>query len=205
MKRVIIALMAFALVSAAAGNLSAQGLSFGIKGGLNMAKYTGSDAGSNDMKIGAVGGAFACVDLVALKIQPELLFSQKGAKTSGTIGTIDYTGHVTANYVEVPVLLKYSFGMGVVPSIYLGPSFGMLLSATSEVEASGYSASADVKSYYNSTDVGLVVGAEVKTPLKLSVEARYEMGLTNVPKEILGVQPVTKNSTISLMIGYYMF
>ncbi len=205
MKRITITLLAVLLVAAMAGNSSAQGLSFGIKGGLNMANYTGSDADGMKMKMGAVGGAFACFDLVALKIQPELLFSQKGAKTSGTMGTIPYTGSVTANYVEIPVLLKYSFGAVIVPSIYVGPSLGILMSATSKVEASGYSASMDMKDFYNSTDLGLVIGAEVKTPMKLSFEARYEMGLTNAPKEVLGVQPNVKNSTISVMVGYYIF
>ena len=205
MKRIIITLLAVVLVSAVAGNLSAQGLSFGIKGGINMAKYTGSDAGSNDMKMGGVGGAFACVDLVALKIQPELLFSQKGAKGSETLFGTAYTVTNTANYVEIPMLLKYSFGAVIVPSIYVGPSFGILMSATTKVEGGGISASADSKDAFNSTDLGLVVGAEVKTPMKLSVEARYEMGLSKVSKELLGVQPNVKNSTISVMVGYYIF
>jgi hypothetical protein len=205
MKRIIITLLAVVLVSAMAGNLSAQGLSFGIKGGINMANYSGSDASGAKMKMGGVGGAFACFDLIAIKIQPELLFSQKGAKASGDIlGTaVTYTN--TANYVEIPVLLKYSFGIGIVPSIYVGPAFGMLMSATAKVEGGGYSGSADSKDALNSTDLGLIIGAEVKTPMKLSVEARYEMGLSKVPKEILGYQPNIKNSTISLMVGYYIF
>jgi hypothetical protein len=209
MKRCIILLMAVAIVAALAGNLSAQGLSFGIKGGVNMANYSGSDASGMKMKMGAVGGAFACFDLVALKIQPEILYSQKGAKEEGTIdllGTpVAYTGSVSADYIEIPVLLKYSFGAVIVPSIYVGPSFGILMSANAKIEATGYSASMDVKDAYNSTDLGLVVGAEVKTPMKLSLEARYTLGLSNAPKAVYGVQPNVKNSTISVMVGYYIF
>jgi hypothetical protein len=201
MKRIIITLLAVMLVSAMAGNISAQGLSFGIKGGINMAKYSGSDAGSTDMKMGGVGGAFACFDLVALKIQPELLFSQKGAKATDAGITLT----TTENYLEIPVLLKYSFGAVVVPSIYVGPSFGMLMSANASVSGGGYSGSGDIKSLLNSTDLGLVIGAEVKTPMKLSFEARYTMGMSNVYKEIYSVQPNIKNSTISVMVGYYIF
>lgn len=184
--------------------------SFGIKGGVNMAKFTGGDAGSTDYKLGGVGGAFVCLDLVALKIQPELLFSQKGAKEEGQIdlfGTVySYKASATNNYIEIPVLAKFSFGKIIVPSILVGPSLGLLMSANAEAEIGGVSSgSVDVKDAYNSTDLGLVIGAEVKTPAKLSVEARYNMGLSKVPKEISGVQPDVKNSTFSVMLGYYIF
>lgn len=184
--------------------------SFGIKGGVNMAKYSGSDAGDNDYKMGVVGGAFACLDLIALKVQPELLFTQKGAKEEGTmdvLGTpVSYSASTTVNYVEVPILAKFSFGKIIVPSIYAGPAFGILMGANAEATVGGTSSgSVDVKDAFNSTDIGLVFGAEVKLPVKLSIEARYNMGLTDAPKEILGVQPDVKNSTISVMLGYYIF
>jgi outer membrane immunogenic protein len=205
MKRITILLLAAILVPALAGNLSAQLPSFGVKGGVNMAKYTGSDAGTNDMKMGAVGGVFACVNLIAFKVQPELLFSQKGAKKEQTGGGTTYTYSTTQNYLEVPVLLKYSFGAIVVPSIYIGPSFGMLVSATAKTSGGSNSGSGDIKNYLNGTDIGLVLGAEVKTPVKLSVEARYTMGLTNVDKASAIGQSNIKNSTISVMLGYYLF
>jgi hypothetical protein len=185
--------------------------SFGVKGGLNMAKYSGSDAGTTDYKMGIAGGAFVCLDLIALKIQPEMLFSQKGAKEKGSIGGVSYSGSVTANYVEIPVLAKFSFGKIIVPSVYVGPAFGMLMNANAEVTLGGVSSgSVDVKDAYNGTDLGLVFGAEVKLPVKLSVEARYNMGLKTIAKEYtnaLGqtVKPDVKNSTVSVMLGYYLF
>jgi hypothetical protein len=184
--------------------------SFGIKGGLNMAKYTGSDAGSTDYKMGVAGGAFVCLDLIAMKLQPELLFSQKGAKEEGTIdilGTpVNYSASTTANYIEIPVLAKFSFGKIIVPSIYAGPSLGMLMSATGEAEFGGVSSgSVDVKDAFNSTDLGLVFGIEIKTPAKLSIEARYNMGISSVAKDIAGTSFDVKNSTASLMLGYYLF
>lgn len=179
--------------------------SFGIKGGVNMAKYVGSDAGSTDMKMGIAAGAFACVDLIALKVQPEILFSQKGAKEEYNVLGIPTSVSNTLNYIEVPILVKFSFGKIIVPSIYAGPSFGMLLSANAKATAVGMSYSEDIKDYINSTDLGLVFGAEVKLPVKLSAEARYNLGLSKVPKEVSGIQADVKNSTISLMLGYYLF
>lgn len=146
---------------------SAQGLSLGIKGGLNMASIAGADAGSPIMKPGLVGGAYATIDLMFVNIQPEALYSQKGLKRDD--GGITITVHY--NYLEIPVLLKFPLGKIIVPSIYAGPSFGMLMSADIE--------GIDIKDGLKSSDLGLVFGVDVKTPVKLSVDARYTMGLTS--------------------------
>lgn len=167
--------------------------SFGVKGGVNMAKLTGSDAGDNDYRMGAVGGAFACIDLIALKVQPELLYSQKGAKYELFGATLNEKH----DYLEVPVLFKFSFGKIIVPSIYAGPALGYLMKA--ELSNGG---SLDIKDELKTTDLGLVFGAEVKTPAKLSVEARYTMGMSTVDKD---GDFTVKNSAISVMLGYYMF
>ncbi|MBU1356011.1 MAG: PorT family protein, partial [Candidatus Edwardsbacteria bacterium] len=176
---------------------SAQGLSLGIKGGLNMANFTGADAGTNSMKTGLVGGAYATIDLMFVNIQPEVLFSQKGA----TYEVLGLSIDQNLNYVEIPVLIKFPLGKIVVPSIYVGPSFGMLMSADIE--------GIDVKDAVVSSDLGLVFGVDVKTPIKLTVDARYNLGLQTTAKEyeFLGqtYNPDVKNSTISLMVGYGLF
>ena len=199
MKKTILVLLA--LITALVFNLpqycSAQGLSLGIKGGLNMAKFTGADAGPNSMKTGLVGGAYATIDMVFLNIQPEVLFSQKGA----TYELLGLSIDQNLNYVEIPVLIKFPLGKIVVPSIYVGPSFGVLMSADIE----GF----DIKDAVVSSDLGLVFGVDIKTPIKLTVDARYNLGLMTTAKEyeILGqtYNPDVKNSTISLMLGYGLF
>lgn len=184
--------------------------SFGIKGGVNMATYEGTDANitgiTKSAKMGMGAGAFVCLDLIALKIQPEVLFSQKGAKYEAS--GVSYTQSLS--YVEFPVLLKLSFGKIIVPSVYAGPALGMLMSAKQTGEVAGISISGDIKDDLQSSDLGLVFGAEVKLPVKLSVEARYNMGLKTIAKEYtnaLGqtVKPDVKNSTVSVMLGYYLF
>ncbi|HAD82629.1 MAG: hypothetical protein A2509_01110 [Candidatus Edwardsbacteria bacterium RIFOXYD12_FULL_50_11] len=199
MRKTTIVLLALitALVFGLPQYCSAQGLSLGIKGGVNMAKFTGADAGTNSMKTGLVGGAYATIDLMFVNIQPEVLFSQKGA----TYEILGLSIDQNLNYVEIPVLIKFPLGKIVVPSIYAGPSFGMLMSA--DVEG------VDVKDAVMSSDLGLVFGVDVKTPIKLTVDARYNLGLMTTAKEFefLGVtyNPDVKNSTISLMVGYALF
>ncbi|MCU0607876.1 MAG: PorT family protein [Candidatus Edwardsbacteria bacterium] len=185
--------------------------SFGLKGGLNASKFTGRDADGSQTHSDLVAGVFVGVGVLAgLAIQPELLYSVKGDTETGTIYGYDATLIQKFSYIEVPVLLKYSFGSGIIPSIYAGPAVSVLLSAESEFLYNGMSAAVDLISYFKSTDVGLAVGAEIKLPIGLSLEARYTTGLSSIGKEttIWGVTyaaPDIRNSTISLMAGYYFF
>jgi hypothetical protein len=194
---IVLLVLVTALVFGLPQYCSAQGLSLGIKGGVNMAKFTGADAGTNSMKTGLVGGAYATIDLMFVNIQPEVLFSQKGA----TYEVLGLSLDQNLNYVEIPVLIKFPLGKIVVPSIYAGPSFGMLMSADIE--------GIDVKDAFVSSDLGLVFGVDVKTPIKLTVDARYNLGLQTTAKEyeLLGqtYNPDVKNSTVSLMVGYGLF
>jgi hypothetical protein len=189
MKKLLVLLVLLGLGSM----VMAQGVTIGLKGGINMASVTGADAGSPDKRTGLVGGVFANVDLMAINIQPEILFSQKGFKQKEGGQTL--TG--TYEYIDLPVLLKFPLGKIIVPSIYVGPSLGILLS--SEWELAGESVSMD--DYTERTDFGLVFGVDVKTPVKLSFDARYSMGLKTFSKEISGVTPELKNSVISFMVG----
>jgi len=128
--------------------------------------------------------------MVFLNIQPEILFSQKGA-TYEVFGISIDENH---NYLEIPVLFKFPLGKVIVPSVYVGPSLGMLMSADIE--------GIDIKDGLKSTDLGLVFGMDVKTPVKLTIDARYSMGLTSIDDS--GTYNV-KNSAISLMVGYAIF
>jgi hypothetical protein len=193
MKKLLVLLLLLGLGSMAL----AQGLTIGVKGGLNMASITGADAGSPVIKSGLIGGAYATIDLMFVNIQPELLYSQKGFKQEEA--GITLTGHY--DYLEIPVLLKFPLGKIIVPSIYIGPSFGLLSGAS--WEALGIEL--DVKDYTEGSDLGFVFGVDLKTPVKLTLDARYTMGLKTVSKEILGVTPEWKNSVISVMVGYALF
>ena len=99
----------------------AQGPSFGLKAGLNMADLSGSRIVDSDARTGLTVGAFASVPVhSAVAIQPEVVFSRKGAKRAAydydafpldgdapPIGV--YLAETTSHsYLEVPVLLKLS-------------------------------------------------------------------------------------------------
>lgn len=88
-----------AIVTAA----SAQ-LNLGIKGGVNMSNFYGDELTDKNMKIGFHVGLAADYDFApSMAIQTGLFFTTKGAKYSGSLGTV--SGDITVNpmYLQLPV------------------------------------------------------------------------------------------------------
>lgn len=165
-------------VLAAVVSVNAQ-VGFGIKGGLNFANIDADDAvGDLDGKTGYHFGAFAEIGLGGIHLQPEVLFSAKGAD--------DFD----LSYLEVPILLKKNFAK--VLNIHLGPQFGFLTQAESDGD--------DVKDFMKSTDVSAVVGAGLNLPMGLVGGARYVFGLSNVWDGDDDVD--IKNRTFQLYVGW---
>jgi hypothetical protein len=185
MKRLISTLVLVLLVTLSS---SAQ-VGFGIKGGVNVATVGGADVtGTPKTLTGFVGGAYLDFDIPFLvTIQPEVLYSMKGygidesVTFSGT--TYSATGTANLNYLEIPVLIKYSFPVPVVkPSVFVGPSMGILLNAKVKVDVTGQpTQETDIKSNTTGTDWGFVFGASANI-LVVTVDVRYTLGLTSLDK-----------------------
>lgn len=168
----------------------AQGVSFGIKAGLNFAKETVSISGVNantDSKTAFHGGVYAKIMFSGkLGLQPELLYSAQGGQVSGA--SDDYT------YLNVPVLLRYN----VAPlfNLHVGPQLGLLMSAKS--------GGTDIKSSMKSTDWGIAFGGGVELPIKLSFTLRYIAGLSDLQATSTSGTKWTQ-SVIQLSVGYKLF
>ncbi len=126
MKKVII--LAIGVLFAGAANAQ----SFGIKGGANFANIikTGDEDFNTELKPGFNAGIFVEIPIVSsFSIAPELMFSQKGYKTSGTsllFGPNEYS--VTTNFIELPILAKINATNKF--SIVLGPQVSFLTATT---------------------------------------------------------------------------
>src|SRR5689334_22875438 len=87
-------------------------------------------------KTGIVAGGFLGIQLTdAVSLEPQVLFSQKGAKVEGTGGNDDLEGKIKLNYVEVPVLLKLAFPVSMAratPFVFVGPAVGFKVSCKAE-------------------------------------------------------------------------
>ncbi len=182
--------LAIILVLLLATSAFAQGLSFGVKGGVNYATLSGDDVEDAEWKLGFAAGAVAAFDVMdMLVIQPEVLYSMKGAESEGE--SFDLT------YIDIPVLLKYAIPMEgmVAPNLFVGPLLGILLSADAAGE--------DVKDQLKSMDYGVVFGAGVDFDLgtgKVTIDARYNLGLASIDDS--GADWDIKNSGMSAYVGY---
>jgi len=210
-----IALLTLAVLAPQAGAATV-----GLKGGVNFAnmaiKTTSVDIPDFNNQTGIVEGIFASFKLGPVSIQPELLYSRRGL-TYQEFEDVDVnvTGHFVLDYVELPVLVKYSFLAGPAkPFLYAGPSFSVLLKARqgysvdyiADVEAD-YFYLYDMEEYIKKTEFAGVFGAGVDLKLAkviLSLEGRYHLGLGNVAQEeFMGESDITslKNKGFSVLVG----
>lgn len=177
MKRIVLVVVAvmFGISS------QAQGIDLGIKVGANFANIT--DASNFDSKTGFVAGAFLGLKFSEkFAIQPELLYSQQGAKLDG--------GDFDLSYVNIPIMFKYYLVQGL--NIQAGPQFGFVV----DDKISGVFGDIGDNIETNDFDTTGVVGLGYDFPLGIRVDARYNFGLTEVADN------GGKNSVISLAVGY---
>jgi len=220
MKKISVLLLAALSVALFASQAQAQGVTIGLKGGLNFAnvtlKSTETDMPEFKTQAGLVQGIFVNFKLGPVAIQPELLYSRMGTKWveyEGEEGTA--TGHIRADYIELPILVKYSFLSGAVkPFVMAGPSISYMLKCTwgysydyADESYSDYSYSYDYSDYFKKTDFAgiFAVGIDYQLPkFVVSLEARYHLGLTNVASsELTTDSTITsiKNKAFSVLIG----
>lgn len=210
-----VTLMAIAPVSAKIEN--------GVKLGLNFASLSGSDDTGFESRTGFLIGYYLAFEIAPnLAVQTELLYSQKGA-------TGDYYNNLdvkfTMNYLEIPILLRYTFSApdGAGPFLVFGPS--LALNNKGEVS---YTNSLDETiwkdmSNQKTVDIGLVMGGGISVnsgSRKIFLDARYTYGLSNVFDDVppfQGVDPWRmvevpmarvdgqafdlKNGALTIMIG----
>lgn len=166
-------------------------MQLGVKAGVNLANLGGNDAPDNsETRTGFSGGAFFMYQFSEMfAVQPELLYSMKGATEKGSIdfeGTsYNYDAEYKLDYFEIPLLLKFIIplkGSGVKPALFAGPSIAFNMSAKTKVESGDESFEEDIEDV-KSTDFGLVFGGGLGFPVgngELGVDIRYILGLSTI-------------------------
>ena len=159
-------------------------IKFGVKGGLNLASASLSDAwdakGNADNYTGFFIGPMVdiTIPIIGLGVDGALMYSQKGAKISFD----DDLGSTTFKQqgIEIPVNLKYSIGLGSLASIYFaaGPSFYFNMKSDDDFTFNSVAGSLD----YDKSEVSLNLGAGVKLLRHLQLGVNYNMGLTDSAK-----------------------
>lgn len=104
---------------------------FGLKIGGNLSNVydTNDESFSADPKLGLAGGIFAAIPIgTFIGIQPELLFSQKGYRGSGSVLGSEYNYSRTSNFIDVPLLVAIK-PISVL-TILAGPQYSFLIKET---------------------------------------------------------------------------
>jgi opacity protein-like surface antigen len=116
----------------------------------------------------------------SLSFAPEALYVVKGTKDP------DSDANIKFGYLEVPLLVRYSFGNGgdVNPFVTVGPTVSFQISCDVNDDG-GESESCDdtfgEDETIESMDYGVMVGAGVQFN-RFGLSARYEMGLKDINK-----------------------
>ena len=193
MKKIALSLL---LVAGMHGAAQAQrNVSLGLKAGPSYASFVGKDAGEREGLFGFHAGIFANIGLSNMvAFQPELLYSQKGAKIANVT---DF--RTRFSYLDVPLAFHIN-----ADGLFFeaGPQVGFLLSAKSEAG----NTSVDVKEATNAVDFGYLVGLGYQRKTGPGIGLRYNGGLTNLPKEVTAgnttVQSRIRNSVFQLYLTY---
>lgn len=175
---------------------SSSNVSLGLKAGASLTNYTGADASNRfDNRFGFHAGIFANIGFTPLfAFQPELIYSQKGAK----VQTVDDYGQ-RLHYLDVPLAFHINAN-GLF--FELGPQLGFLVAARQYAGSVSY----DEKGRYNTVDFGYVAGLGYQRKQGLGVGLRYNGGFTNVEKAAVSgpitVQSRQRNGALQLYLTY---
>lgn len=218
-KNLITSLVVVALTTL---NVAAQNVTFGAKAGLNLATLTGDIDGVKTLP-GYHVGAIADIKLSEkFSIQPELLYSLEGGKSS-----FSYEDEVTLlktkeryelGYLNLPIMAKYYIADGL--SLEGGPQIGYLLHANGHYDIKANfgdeisideSGKENIKDFVEKINVGVNFGLGYQLKNNLFFQARYHLGLTNINNDLQGEdfeeEPAEslgkiKNSSFQISVGY---
>jgi hypothetical protein len=196
----------FGVVSAQ--NTTVVGPEFGIKGGVNMSSlYSDSDDIDDENALwGFNAGVFAAFPIADnIFIQPEILYTTKGAELDYNVAGFEGTNKFKLNYIEVPLLVRFNLTENF--NIHVGGYASYLvnakLSGEGDVEFDDELDADDFERF----DAGLSAGVGVDFN-PISIGLRYNYGLTTIGKERDAgfgntyTFPDAKNSNLSLYLAY---
>ena len=145
-------------------------IKFGVTGGATFANFNDSEL-DTDANVGFSAGIFTRYYFPdsPISIQPEVLYSRKGAAGDDLEANLDY--------IEIPVLARFAFvnDSDVTPNVYFGP----YVAFNTNAEGSTSNFTFNVEDAVNTTDAGVVVGADVEIS-QFTIGGRYSAGLIEV-------------------------
>ena len=199
-------ILAVVLVLAGATKIQAQenSPSLGIKGGYNMSNLYTEDVDDQNVLSGFNIGLFATLPLSSsVALQPELIYTTKGAELQYDNAFTAGTAKFRLNYVEVPLLIKANLTKNF--NVHFGPYAAFLIDSkiTNEGQNGDINFEQEIdKEDLNTVDFGVAAGLGFDFD-SFGIGARYNYGLSTVGKERTYAGgtytfPDSKNSVLSI-------
>lgn len=204
------AILSLALLAGAAGVANAQtGVKYGVKGGFNGSTFSGADSKGSEYKAGFAAGAFLNFGISDnFSVQPEFLYSQKGASVDNYLSNSNITAKQTLGYLDVPIMFRYNIGEdGKGFFVEAGPQGSFVLHQRSFLEDGGGKEISGSRS--TSTDdlnkvvIGYVGGLGYQITSGLQLGLRYTGDFSQVYKQDQGNPALNvHNSVFQFQVGY---
>jgi len=196
-------------------------IKIGVFGGINIADIKSNSNQDKKTNIAPSFGLiaeFPVIHSLSLKIEPTYLI--KGAKLmEGEDPMEEPEAQLKSSYIELPVLLKYSFLEGINPYLIAGMTLGYQLDTRLDVKFPGLETTIEMKDVTENFELGISLGGGIEIPISsinLFFDCRYNLGFTNMQKtgtvmaDVGGIQiPIDfnkeengyKNRGIQLLLG----
>ncbi|RAJ05070.1 outer membrane protein with beta-barrel domain [Chitinophaga skermanii] len=193
MKKVCLLAVAACLTFAANAQ---KNVTFGVKGGLNIANV--SNTSSDATRTSGFAGGLAQIEINEnWSVQPEIMFSGQGFKYND-IARREITGAI--NYINVPVMVQY----------YLIPEFNLEAGAQVGIKVGAkYKRNGDsnnVNSDFTTADFGLGFGCAYEFPIHLGISARYMFGITDIAKAgVANLSDGAQRNSVAQIGVFYKF
>lgn len=173
----------------------------GVKGGLNLSKASLSDVKENFKKDNFTGFFIGptvefTIPIVGLGFDGALLFSQKGVDVGNE--------KIKQQGLDIPVNLRYTFGVGQLAAIYLaaGPDFYFDFEKNKDVWDAG---DKKIRTDKKKAEVGFNLGGGVKLFRHLQVGINYNMPFGDTAKFFKGEEEVGSYKTKTWLVSVAYF
>ena len=183
----------FTLLVMAGFILHAQQANFALKGGLNLATWSNnSSSATYQNRVGFHAGLLSQIHLSPyFAVQPEVVYSSQGTKYRVS----NQEHNLKLNYINIPLMLQAKVGGGLYAQA--GPQLGFLIGTEDKVNdvETGFFTTDDFKK----NDVALGFGLGYSGTSPIGVDARYNLGLTNIN---MGGNNKIKNNVLQVGLTY---
>ncbi len=192
-KFLIFGSLVFCMLSASYGQQDEEPLytRAGFKFGLNYSNITG-DTEDTDARVRMHLGAVIEFPITQrIYIQPELLYSAQGYKIEEERGE----NKISLNYLSLPIITKLFFTPRF--GLETGPQFSNLANVSESFDNSPD----EFFDSFSDFDFSWVFGIEYKAESGVFIQARYNLGLSNLSE----IDMITDNNTVIQISAGYLF